>query len=281
MASQCPLSLPRAKAADEPSLKASLASCASVTVSVVSHQQRHLIETLLANLGQCRPDNLARVVVTLNTAEETPASPADLDCDLIVQRNEVPLGFGANHNQAFRHCDTTWFAVLNPDLVFSRDPILPSLSRAGGRDGLLAPTILDSQGRLEDASRTVPTPAVVARRRIRSMLGPETTDFDWLAGMFMLIRSEAFRQIGGFDERYFMYCEDVDLCLRLQLAGWNLRRVAEASVVHDAQRASRRSLRHLGWHVSSLLRLWRSAVLRDYLAQRGAILARRSEAQAG
>jgi len=54
-----------------------------------------------------------------------------------------------------------------------------------------------------------------------------------------------------------MYCEDVDLCLRLRLAGWALVRVP-VKVVHAGQRNSRRKWRHLRWHVVSLLRLWRS-----------------------
>jgi len=61
--------------------------------------------------------------------------------------------------------------------------------------------------------------------------------------------------MGGFDERYFMYCEDVDLCLRLRLAGLRLVR-APVSVVHAGRGASRRSAVHLAWHVRSLLRLW-------------------------
>jgi GT2 family glycosyltransferase len=84
--------------------------------------------------------------------------------------------------------------------------------------------------------------------------------------MFLAIRSEAFEAIGGFDERYHLYCEDVDLCARLRLAGWQLRQARDAVVVHDARRASRRSLRHLGWHLASMTRLWRSDAWRRYRA---------------
>jgi GT2 family glycosyltransferase len=63
--------------------------------------------------------------------------------------------------------------------------------------------------------------------------------------------------LGGFDPTYFMYCEDVDLCLRMRLAGLALVR-GPAEVVHAGYRASHRRWSHLRWHVLSLLRLWRS-----------------------
>ena len=79
----------------------------------------------------------------------------------------------------------------------------------------------------------------------------------------MAFNSAVFRSLGGFDERYYMYCEDVDICLRLQLAGFGLS-PANATVVHHAQRQTTKSLRHLAWHVRSLLRLWNSPTYKAY-----------------
>ena len=82
----------------------------------------------------------------------------------------------------------------------------------------------------------------------------------------MAFRADVFAGLGGFDERYFMYCEDVDICLRAQLAGYRLER-ADAKVVHHTQRRTLKSLRHLTWHVRSLLRLWRSPAYLQYKKQ--------------
>jgi hypothetical protein len=100
-------------------------------------------------------------------------------------------------------------------------------------------------------------------------------DYDWLAGMCLVMNSEAFGSVGGFDERYFLYCEDTDLCLRLQLAGWRLRHVPNVRVVHDARRASHRALRPFLWHVTSLLRLWTSSPYWSYLRRRHRLAAQR------
>jgi hypothetical protein len=77
---------------------------------------------------------------------------------------------------------------------------------------------------------------------------------DWVAGMFMLFRREVFAEMSGFDERYFLYYEDVDLCRRLRRRGYDVRLVPTVTAVHDARRESRRSLRHLRWHLASMAR---------------------------
>jgi hypothetical protein len=78
--------------------------------------------------------------------------------------------------------------------------------------------------------------------------------------MFMLFQSKTFREIGGFDERYFLYYEDADICTRLWRQGRPVMIVPEAEVIHDAQRRSHRNLRYLKWHLGSMARyLWRYA----------------------
>jgi hypothetical protein len=87
---------------------------------------------------------------------------------------------------------------------------------------------------------------------------------DWFSASFLLLPAAAYREVGGFDEGFHMYCEDVDLCLRLRLAGYRLECV-EASATHHAQRASLRSWRPLAWHLASLARLWTRRSYWNYL----------------
>jgi GT2 family glycosyltransferase len=78
--------------------------------------------------------------------------------------------------------------------------------------------------------------------------------------MFMLFRREVFERAGGFDERYFLYYEDVDLCRRLAALGYRVELVPAARVVYDARRRSRgRDFRHALWHLASMLRYFSSA----------------------
>ncbi|RYH17455.1 MAG: glycosyl transferase, partial [Alcaligenaceae bacterium] len=90
----------------------------------------------------------------------------------------------------------------------------------------------------------------------------------WIPGLFMLFRSEVYEAIGGFDERFFMYGEDFDICARTRMAGWRLQVGEDLRARHEAQRASHGSHRHLRWHITSLLRVWTSSGFWRYRAFR-------------
>ena len=76
----------------------------------------------------------------------------------------------------------------------------------------------------------------------------------WVGGMFMGFRSSVFREIGGFDERYFMYLEDVDICAELLAAGYEVAIDADNKVTHDARRGSRRNLTLFFIHCASYIK---------------------------
>jgi N-acetylglucosaminyl-diphospho-decaprenol L-rhamnosyltransferase len=246
-----------------------------LTASVVSHGQMGLVNLLIADLIRNTSPQLRRLVVTLNIPEPEPVRAEGAPFDVLVLRNDRARGFGANHNRAFQHCPTAWFAVLNPDLRLTSDVLGALLSARQPQDGLIAPLILNKDGSTADAARRLPTPWQVALRRLRHRQTGSDPQFDWLAGMSLVVNSEAFRSLGGFDERFFMYCEDTDLCLRMQLAGWQLRHVTSVAIVHQARRDSHRSLRYLGWHITSLMRLWASRVFWTYLIRRRQLRATR------
>ena len=250
-----------------------------IAVSIVSHGHAAQVRALLAQLAQLHEPRLRRVVVTLNLPE--PDLAADLRhgawpfaLDLI--ENSAPAGFGANHNRAFEHAQRgascALFGVLNPDLRLHGNPFaaMVGLFEREPRVGAVYPRQVDAQGRRQDSERLLPTPArLLARHLLRRPLEVDAEGApDWVNAAFLLLRSQAYAAIGGFDEGFYMYGEDVDLCLRLQLAGWSLRRAGDARVEHAAQRASRRQWRHLGWHLRSLWRLWRSPVWQAWRAGR-------------
>ena len=96
--------------------------------------------------------------------------------------------------------------------------------------------------------------AVLRRRHPDYVAKDAPIDVDWVAGMFIAFRWTTYADLRGFDERYYMYMEDVDICHRLHLRGLSVMLDPRVHVVHDAQRASRRSWQHRRWHLRSALR---------------------------
>lgn len=233
-----------------------LPSSSSITVSIVSHGQLDLVRPLMEELDRFSRGMVAKVVLTINIPE--PDVLAGLPWGFEVERIENPSrkGFGANHNQAFGRCTTPWFLVLNPDIRFDRDILAPLVAQARPDSGLLTPRILEPGKAEPEQHRALITPLEILVRRRPDYVRPAVPH--WIPGLFMLFRSDAYREIGGFDERFFMYGEDFDICARTQLAGWRLQVAEDLLALHDARRASRSSRKHLYWHVTSLLKVWTS-----------------------
>ena len=131
--------------------------------------------------------------------------------------------------------------------------------------GIAYPRQVDASLKLLDFERKLVTPAALWGRYIRRRrYQPQANaPVDWVSGAFMAFKSSVFQSLGGFDECYFMYCEDVDICLRAQLAGYQLAK-ADIAVIHHTRRSTLKSRQHLKWHLRSLLRLWGSESYRRF-----------------
>lgn len=251
-----------------------------IVVSVVSHGQSALVRSLLADIAAwCKAD--VRIVLTVNVPEVLPLDISGYSLPIEVIQNEQPKGFGTNHNQAFHQASCDYFCVVNPDIRLTDDPfdkLVACLLESGA--SLAAPVVTNSQGEIEDSARRFPTPFRIARKVFGSgrhgdyNLPSNPFSPDWTGGMFMLFRSAAFRELGGFDERYFLYYEDVDICARLRLAGHEIVVCPWVSVIHAARRESHHNLQYLKWHFVSISRFFCSHVFIK-LAVRG-LLSRRS-----
>ncbi|HVL07570.1 MAG TPA: glycosyltransferase [Burkholderiaceae bacterium] len=243
-----------------------------LTVSVVSHGQGQLLRPLLDQLDIQAASIPMRVVLTENLGPAILPDFAPQHFELKVLRNPAPKGFGANHNAAFDYCIGDHFAVLNPDVRLERDSMRHLVDQVCQRPGVAGPRVVTTNGSVEDSARRLPSVRRLVRRVIMNERLPDydvkntVQSVDWLAGMCMVFDRRSFAIVEGFDERYHLYCEDVDICLRLHLAGLNVTWVQSAIVEHSARRDSHRNLRYLLWHVRSVLRLLVSPAYRRYRA---------------
>jgi len=241
-----------------------------LSLSVVSHGQIGLISQLLQDIETHCQGFALELILTLNIPETVHLDFKHYSYPVRVISNTVPKGFGANHNQAFQFAQSLYFCILNPDIRLHDNPfpeLVAQLEDSG--IGVVAPLVLSPQGVIEDSARCFPTLKKIAAKLIRRkrssdyVLNFRPVDVDWVAGMFMVFPHAVFDQVKGFNERYFLYYEDVDICARLHLAGLRVVVCPGSKVVHDAQRTSHRNFKYLRWHLRSMLRFLTSVESRQ------------------
>ena len=169
--------------------------------------------------------------------------------------NTHNLGFGAAVNEAARETNAPLLWLLNPDCEVTPGAFRALRETLDAHTGcaIAAPRLLNADGSVQASARGEPTAwtglfgrhslltrvfpsAPEARRNLPAQdlvsAGVESAPVDWVMGAAMLIRRAAFDSVGGFDEGYFLYWEDADLCLRLRQIGLSTRYVPRAIVRH-------------------------------------------------
>lgn len=237
-----------------------------VSAIIVNYNAGH--ELMLA-LRSVQAD-LARVaweaVVVDNASADGSAAAAEGFPQATLIRNAANVGFGRAVNQAVASSKAPFLLLLNPDcqLAVGATAAMRAVLDAEQACAIVGPRILDPNGAIQGSARGDPdmltglfgrTGALrslmpflsVARRNVvveeavRS--GASSIVVDWLSGACLLVRRDAFLAAGGFDERFFMYWEDADLCRRLRGRGYTVRYVPDAMAVHKVGRSSQTAKR--------------------------------------
>lgn len=191
-------------------------------------------------------------------------------------RNDEPVGYAANANRGAAETSAPFVIVCNPDTEAAPDAVarLSELAVSRPRLGLAGPELRHADGSLNPSRRRFPTISgtIVRRTPLRRLLRgtqrahygldlepTEPVQADWLLGAFLFLRREMLDELGGFDEGFRLYGEDIDLAYRAAKAGWERWYVPDAKVVHghaavtDRRILTRRTL----WHWRGILRFTR------------------------
>lgn len=189
--------------------------------------------------------------------------------------NNNNLGFGAGHNIAIRKMlgRTKYSLILNPDVYFEKGVLekLISFMAENEEVGLVIPKVLYPDGSLQYLCRLLPTPYDLLLRKINirilsPLLNPQKIRYElkfadynklmhvpYLSGCFMFIRSEVFKKVGIFDERFFIYFEDVDLSRRINQSYRNVY-FPQATIYHGYERGSSKNIELFRQHILSAIR---------------------------
>jgi GT2 family glycosyltransferase len=212
------------------------------------------------------------LVLTVNPG----GSPTSAGAQVIA--NKRTLGFGANINRGVAATTAPFVIASNPDIEATPGAVeaLAAFAEAHPRCGIAAPELQYPDGRWQPSRRTFPTirGTLVRRTPLRRVLHPEQRQrqhyllderpeepapSDWFLGAFLLLRREMLEELGGLDEGYHLYGEDIDLAYRARKAGWERWYVPDAVVVHHHQAITDRSFftRRTLWHWRSMARFVR------------------------
>jgi GT2 family glycosyltransferase len=232
----------------------------SVAVSIVSHGHGPWVLALLRQMARQPEPCVKRVILTLNVPEpglqqQLEQAQAGIDgLHLDIRHNRAPQGFARNHNRALHGASEDFVCILNPDMALLQSPTFGPLLACASQPGmgLAYPVLCDPAGQWQDNERALPSLRNLLRRRV---LRQTEHRVDWVSGACMVLRTRDWQALGGFDEGFHMYCEDVDFSLRVRQQIGALVR-APVWMQHQAQRASSRQWLHLWWHVRSMWRLW-------------------------
>jgi GT2 family glycosyltransferase len=223
-----------------------------LSVCIVNWNTRDDLEQALTSALNPGPEIGLQVVVVDNASEDGSAG---------MVRERFPgvrlvegggnLGFARGYNRGAQEAEGRHLLMLNPDAVVRPGALerLVGFLDSRPKAGAAGPRVLNSDGSLQFSCRRFPRPlAAVFRNTPLGRLAPGnrfTRDYlmtdwdhrgvrevDWVSGAAMCIRREAGEEVGGFDEGYFMYAEDMDWCLRAHEAGWGVYYVPEAVIVH-------------------------------------------------
>jgi N-acetylglucosaminyl-diphospho-decaprenol L-rhamnosyltransferase len=243
------------------------------------------VQSLLADTsGGAAPDV---VVVDNGSADGSVTALHDALPSVRVVETRANLGYAGAANQGIAVTDTDVVAVCNADTRVEAGTAAAILGRFSTEAdlGAVGPALLEPDGTRYPSARQVPSTltavghAVLGRvwprnpftRRYRELDADphQPRDVDWVSGAAVWLRREALDTVDGWDERYFMYVEDVDLCWRLRQAGWRIAYEPGGTVVHvQGASTKRHPYRMIAAHHRSLLRFaarrwrgWRRVLL--------------------
>jgi len=242
-----------------------------IAAVLVSYNVRDLLLRCIASL---KVDGVTDIVVVDNASKDDSADAvAAHEPDATLVRLTTNIGFGPGVNRAVARTTTPYILVTTPDVVVepgSTKALVAALESAPDV-GLVAPRVETPDRSLYPSVRRFPNVVDAAGHAFLHFLWPSNpfsrrykmddwdhrvaADVDWVAGTHFLVRREAWDAVGGFDEQFFMFVEDVDLCWRLHQAGWRVRYEPDAVVVHEVSSSTDQTpYRMIAEHHRSLYR---------------------------
>lgn len=233
-----------------------------LSISIVTWNSRDDVLDCLASIGAAAdPLNWIVTVVDNASCDGTVEAVRAAHPEMVTLAKGINRGFGAAHNEVMRRGVGRYHLILNPDTrLFAGSLVtLVRFLEEHGEVGLVGPKVLERDGSVYPSFRSFPTAgALLFRNKLLTRLFPHNPytrhylrgdqnpdvpqSTDWISGSAILIRREALASIGLLDERFFMYCEDMDWCRRAHDSGWDVFYQPDATMTHLRARSTDRCI---------------------------------------
>ena len=258
-------------------------SVPDVSILIVHTFEQRLIRQTLRGLRRAAPQLHVEVLVIDNNPKAGIADMLQAEFPEVKYFAKANQGFGSAMNVGIKHARGKYVLIFNPDIIISPGALekMFEYMEANPQVGIVGPKLLNADGTLQYSCNRyhellVPilrrTPfgrlpwgkKIVDRFLMKDSSHDQTMEVDWLMGSALFTRAEGLKVVGSFDERFFMYFEDTDLCWRFWEAGYKVSYYPEAVMVHYHRRASadgsifQQLLSPLTWrHIESAYKFFR------------------------
>lgn len=232
-----------------------------ISIIIVNYKVKEYISNLITSISKAKEDlNLEIFVVDNNSEDDSIKFLKSRFPNLIYIENKENLGFGVANNQAINKAKGKYSLIINPDTLVSEDTFVkliqhmdshPNCGAAGCKilnpDGTFAPesrrsvpTIWSSFVKVTGLGKLFPNIRLFNQYYMSWLDENKGTQVPVLSGSFMFWRTELLKKLEGFDERFFMYGEDIDLCYRIQNTKYHIDYVPETSIIHYKGESTRK-----------------------------------------
>lgn len=233
-----------------------------LSIIIINYNVKEFLQNLLQSIEKAS-SNISNEIIIIDNASD------DGSVEVIKEKfhsirlieNKNNIGFGRANNQGLEYAKGKYILFINPDCIVSEDTFdkMISFFELHPDCGLAGCKILNSDGSLQLACRRsfpgpwtsftkvtglsnlFPNSKIFARYNLTYLDENRIYEVDAVSGSFLMLRKEAYEQVGGFDEQFFMYGEDLDLCYRIQKAGFKVYYVPDTQIIHYKGESTKRS----------------------------------------
>lgn len=239
-------------------------TCERITISIVTHNSHHIFNVLDNLKKELGTQSIYEIHIYDNASEQDYVKRLEMYGAFIrLHKGSENLGFGHGHNQILKQADTAYGIIFNPDVLVTKATLdrLVARMRTGTNLAAVCPKVLNEDGTTQYLVRQkldvfdymlrfIPSKTIkrlfdkrLSYYECRDLPDDRTSDIKMGSGCFLVVDVAKFQAIDGFDERFFMYFEDNDLCLRFGQKGWRILYTPLETVVHIYEKGAHKSRR--------------------------------------